>query len=371
MDSHEQINRFIEKGLFNNQLKKQNRKKKRKKKIKTVSLTIIFLIVLCVSIFTYQFILDTETESFLVNEDQENNLSNDKRNNLASILPSSNKDNLVNSKKNEKEVNILALGRPGQGYSGGNLTDTIILMNLDPINNKAALISLPRDLLVKDPKYGYSTKINSIYNSSGIESLKKKVTEITGISIDKHIIVDLVVVKEIITSIDGLNIFVPQDINDPFFPGPNNTYDSFKIKAGWRYLDGKTALKYIRTRYTSPNGDFDRMTRQQQVINLLKQKVLALNPLWDFPTYLKIFNTLNKHIETDLGIMEIKSLWQTTKDININDIINIVIDKKETELLTGGLVPFGEQMASVVYPIAGQGNYKEIKEYIQKTINNN
>ncbi len=361
MDSHEQINHFIKKGLFNNQLKEQKKRNKRKKNIKIASLIVFVFIILSISIFIYQLIPVSQTETPLTN--------NKKLDNLASIFSGNNDNNLVNN-KDKQEINILALGRPGQGYSGGDLTDTIILINLNPINNKAILISLPRDLLVKNEEYGYLTKINSIYNSSGIEALKEKVTEITGLPIDKHILIDLVVVKEIINSIDGLNVFVPQDINDPFFPGPNHSYESFNLKSGWRYLDGTTALKYIRTRYTSPNGDFDRMARQQQIINLLKQKVLALNPLWEFPTYLKIFNTLNKHIETDLGIIEIKSLWQTTKDIKIDNIVNIVIDKKGTELLTGGQVLFGEQMASVVYPKAGQGNYEEIKEYIKQRINN-
>jgi len=364
MNSHEQINHFIEKGLFNNQLQKQNKKKKRKKKIKKTSLVIFISIALFASIYIYQSI---QIELSSASNNQESNSNNKNANILKSIFSSSEIDNLI--KKNKEEINILALGRPGQGYSGGNLTDTIILINLNPSNKKAVLISLPRDLLVKNSKYGYLTKINSVYNSEGIEALKEKITKITGLSIDKHILVDLVVVKEIINSIDGLNVFVPQDINDPFFPGPNHSYDSFKIKAGWRYLNGTTALKYIRTRYTSPNGDFDRMTRQQQIINLLKQKVLALNPLWDFPTYLKIFNTLNKHIETDLGIMEIKSLWQTIKSIEIDKITNLVIDKKETKLLRSGQVMFGEQMASVVYPRAGQGNYEEIKEYIKLRIN--
>ncbi|MBU1177254.1 hypothetical protein KKH96_02275, partial [Patescibacteria group bacterium] len=62
MDSHEQINHFIEKGLFNNQLKQQNQKKKRKKKIKTVSLIITSFIVLCISVFAYQLIPTSQTE---------------------------------------------------------------------------------------------------------------------------------------------------------------------------------------------------------------------------------------------------------------------------------------------------------------------
>jgi len=356
MNNHQQINHFIEKGLFNNQLQKQNKEKKKKRKIKKAFLVIFIFIALFTSIFALQLIPKSQTEILITNSNA---------NVLKPVFSTSEINNLIGE---NKEINILALGRPGQGYSGGNLTDTIILINLNPSNNNAVLISLPRDLLIKN-KYGYLSKINSLYNSSDIKTLKEKITEITGLPIDKHILVDLVVVKEIINSIDGLNVFVPQDINDPYFPGPNHTYEPFNIKSGWRYLDGTTALKYIRTRYTSPNGDFDRMARQQQVINLLKQKVLALNPLWDFPTYLKIFNTLNKHIETDLGIMEIKSLWQTAKSIEIDKITNLVIDKKETKLLIGGQVMFGEEMASVVYPKEGQGNYEEIKEYIKQKIN--
>ena len=365
MNRPEQINNLIEKGLFNNKLKNQNQRKRKKKNIiKTISLIISVLIILSISVFAYQLIPDSQTP--LLSKESENYSKNNKIDILKSIFSKSDIDNLIN---NKQEINILALGRPGKGYSGGNLTDTILLIHFEPIEKKAVLISLPRDLLVKN-KYGYLAKINSIYNSNGIEALKEKITEITNIPIDNHILVDLVVVEEIISSIDGLNVFVPQNINDPFFPGPNHSYQSFNLSSGWRYLDGPTALKYIRTRYTSPNGDFDRMARQQQIINLMKQKVLALNPLWDFPAYLKIFNTLQNNIETDLGIMEIKSLWNTAKSIEIDKIVSLVIDKKQTELLTGGQVAMGEQMASVVYPREGQGNYAKIQEYIKQKISN-
>ncbi len=287
----------------------------------------------------------------------------------------SNKDNQFN------QQNILLLGQPGPGYLAADLTDTIILAHLNLIQTtdenqsaskrKITLISLPRDLLVKIPEQENQAKINSLYRSSGIDGLKEKVAEITGLTVDHYLTVDLTVVEKIITLVDGLNIYVSEDINDPYFPGPNYTYQVFNLAAGWRYLDGPTTLKYIRTRYTSANGDFDRMARQQQVIHLLKQKVLDLNPLWDWPTYLKIFQQLKTHLKTDLSLLEMKSLYQIAKEMEADQINHLVIDKKETGLLTGGLVPFGQQMASVVYPKAGQGNYDQIKEYIEKTINNN
>jgi len=110
------------------------------------------------------------------------------------------------------------------------------------------------------------------------------------------------------------------------------------------------------------------MARQQQIIRLVKQKVLALNPLWNFPTYFKIFNTLKNHIQTDLGLMEMKSLWQTAQELQIDQITHLVIDKKRTNLLVGGQVILGQQVASVIYPKAGQDNYSEIKDFINKTI---
>jgi len=274
-----------------------------------------------------------------------------------------NKDNIL-------KENILLLGRAGEGYAGGNLTDTIILARVDQTSgeSKSTLISLPRDLLVKMPDNQSWGKINSLYSSSGISRLKEKIAEITGLPIDRYLIVDLAVVEEIINLTDGLNVYVKEDISDPHFPGPNYSYQPFYLSAGWRYLDGPTALRYIRTRYTSPNGDFDRMARQQQVIQLLKQKVLALNPLWDFPTYLKIFESLKKHVETDLSVLEMKNLYQAVKTIGAAQITSRVIDEKNTELLTGGQVLFGEQTASVVYPKAGRENYAEIKRYIEQII---
>jgi len=329
----------------------------KQKNSKPAYLLIFILIILFGLILVYQLAPDSSIEISAQNPETQSKPQKEKPNILKSII----------SFKNTEPVNILALGRPGQGYSGQNLTDTIIVAHLDPAQEKSILVSLPRDLLVKT-KHNQLTKINSLYSLTDIEGLKQKITEITGLDIDYYILVDLVVAQEIIELVDGLNVYVPQDINDPFFPGPNYSYQTFNLAAGWRYLDGPTALKYIRTRYTSPNGDFDRMARQQQTITLLKQKVLELNLLWDLPTYLKMFSSLKNHIETDLGVLELKNLWTIARNIKANQIINLVIDKKETNLLRGDQVPFGQQMASVVYPQTGQGNYQEIQEYINKFI---
>lgn len=265
--------------------------------------------------------------------------------------------------------NILILGRPGESYIGSDLTDTIIVGHLNQEKKQGVLISLPRDFLVKNPATGGGwTKINSLYQSSGILAIKSQVEKITGLKIDRYAIIDLTAAQKVIDLVDGLNVYVPENIYDPNFPGPGYAYDPFIMEAGWRYLDGRNVLRYVRTRYTSANGDFDRMYRQQQILRLIKQKILELNPLWDFPTYIKIYNTLRENIITDLDVSEMGALWQAAKETKSEDILTVVIDKKETDLLTSGSIFFGDTAASCVWPQAGKENYGEIKKYIQEKI---
>ena len=375
MDNHlKQINRLIKKDLFDEQIKRRRQKKKNKKRniviFSAFVLATLFLSTVSWQLLDMSYAAKKESNKKTIGNalNQTIKASEEKKENIIKSILSSRI-----TRKEKGEVNILALGRPGEGYSGGNLTDTIMLIHLkqggeSADEQKAFLISLPRDLLVQIPNKSGLTKINALYSLVGIEGLKEKIKDITGLAINHYVIVDLVVVEEVISLVDGLNVLVAQDIKDPYFPGPNYSYQTFNLSAGWRYLDGSTALKYIRTRYTSPNGDFDRMSRQQQVIQLLKQKVLALNPLWDFPTYVKIFNSLQSHIETDLGLLKMKSFWGTAKKIGSDNIISLVIDKKETDLLISEQFPLGQYTASVVYPKAGQGEYGEIKEFIKKIV---
>ena len=51
-------------------------------------------------------------------------------------------------------VNILLIGKGGPGHEAPDLTDTLLLASIDPSQNEAALVSVPRDLYVKDVR-GY------------------------------------------------------------------------------------------------------------------------------------------------------------------------------------------------------------------------
>jgi len=259
-------------------------------------------------------------------------------------------------------INLLFLGIPGQSNNAPFLTDTIIVGSYNQKTKKGFMVSIPRDLVVKDPSSNSYRKINSIYQQYGLEEIQKTLKKITGLSFDYSIVLDLDAVKEIIDQIGGIDVFVEKDIYDPAFPGPNNSYQLFTLKKGWQHLDGETALKYLRTRH-DPGGDFSRMQRQQKVLAALKDKISSLHPLWDFNVVLDIFKTISNHLETNLSLTHIKALWAIIKDINLENINFKVLDGS-TGLIVSDSMMFGNEKAYILKPTAGLENYQEIKSFI-------
>jgi LCP family protein required for cell wall assembly len=272
----------------------------------------------------------------------------------------------------DEPKNILLLGVPGAGNDAPDLTDTILIAQIKNNPLKINLISIPRDLWVRVPASDTYTKINTLYvygasaggQAAGISLAKQKIEEITGLKIDYYFLIDMSVVKQIIDELGGVNVWVAKDIVDTQFPGPNHSYETFQISAGWRYLDGETASKYMRTRHSS-QGDFDRIERQQQVIEALKQKLMGLNPISDLPPMLRIAEKFWNNIQTDISLTQLPSLWQIAKQISPDEVSKIVIDREENHLVVGDNLLIGELNASILKPRAGIENYSEIQEFIK------
>jgi LCP family protein required for cell wall assembly len=267
---------------------------------------------------------------------------------------------------NKDRVNFLLLGIAGEGNSAPDLTDTIIVINSTPRADNPIAISVPRDLLVKYPDKNFYTKINALYKYGGIDAIKSSIFEITGLSTDYYLIVNLESVKKIIDQLGGIDVDVKEDIFDPKFPAPYNSFEIFSLKKGIQHLDGETALKYIRTR-NQPEGDFSRIARQQQVIVALKDKITSLNFILNFPKILGIWNILQDNAYTNLGLTDIKYAWNLAKKTNLDEIkFNTIAPP----LIVSDTTTLGGKTASVLIPNTGLNNYGEIKEYINKLISN-
>jgi len=265
--------------------------------------------------------------------------------------------------EDRNRINILFLGMPGQKNEAPYLTDSIMLVSIRPQEHTVGILSIPRDLLVYLPKQNVHTKINSLFirNEKNPSLIEDKIGEVTGQKIDYYVALDMSVVENVVDTLGGLNVFVPQDIYDSSFPTDNFGTEVFEVKQGWRYFDGKTVQKYLRTRH-SAGGDFARMDQQQAVIEALRKKVFGLNLLFDFPTLYSIFKDATGHIQTDITESEIKSFYDIIKDVGYDKITSRVIDAtSQNALLEAGTFMFGDEKGFILKPKAGEYDYSEIQ----------
>lgn len=229
-------------------------------------------------------------------------------------------------------INILFLGYGGSNHPGGNLTDTIQVVSIDPEDKSMAMLSIPRDLYVdvKDPRY-YG-KINQVFyqgeketKEGGANLMKKEVGEILDLPIHYYVGVDFTGFKKAVDAVGGIDVNVDKALYDPLFPNDSMTgYDPFRISAGEHHMNGETALKYARSRETT--SDFDRSARQQKVIAAFKNKVMSSETLSSPEKIISLINIAGSNIKTDFSVAEIKALVNLVKEIDSTKIVSKVLD---------------------------------------------
>jgi len=261
-------------------------------------------------------------------------------------------------------VNILLIGIGGVNHPGGLLTDSIMVASIDPQNKKVAFLSIPRDLYVPIEGYG-STKINYAHaygeanpdkTGGGPEMTKKTVSALLDLPIHYYIRVDFDALTKLVDTMGGVTINVEKSISDPFYPAPNmKDYSPFYLKAGSQSLDGKTALRFARSRETT--SDFDRAARQQQLLIALKEKALSTDILTNPKKIVDILQILGDHVRTDLQMWEIEKMVTLLKDIDTSNVVNKVLDNSSEGPLMSTNIDGGYYLV----PKAGTGNFKQIQ----------
>ena len=283
-------------------------------------------------------------------------------------------------KSENSPINILFLGIAGEGSRGTFLTDTIFVTSIIPSKKQISMISLPRDLWVKVPNGSTGVKINSLYElenkgkrfskADSYELMKEKIEDITGLPMDYIVILDLKGFEKLIDALGGIDIWLEKDIIDPNLINPHNPSEIFHLSAGWRHLDGALVIKFIRTRY-APNGDFYRIEHQQQIIAALKDKLTKLADIWNLISWLKIWQSLNGHVITNLDFNTIWQIFPAVKDISSSQIQYLSITNRPPDELLMTSTIYDNWAGKNIYiliPAKGFESYEEINNYIKEKI---
>ncbi|WP_376788418.1 LCP family protein [Thermoflexus sp.] len=242
----------------------------------------------------------------------------------------------------KERVNILILGiDQREGEAGPWRTDTIMIATLDPVGLSAGVLSIPRDLWVTIPGFG-ENRINTAhflgdaygYPGGGVALAQETIRYNFGIPTTYYVRVNFTAFEKAVDLLGGIDLCVPEAIDDPHYPDAHYGYEPFHIDAGCQHLDGRTALKYARTRATR-GGDFDRMSRQQEVLRAVRDRVLRLNML---PTLIArapaLWETVKDGIRTNLTLEEMIALARLAARIPDEKIRMVTIGPSMTRPYT-------------------------------------
>lgn len=273
------------------------------------------------------------------------------------VIPTSDPDALAGIKpdilKDPRQIRILLLGidqRSAIEEPGPFRTDTMILVNIDPVRKTVGVISIPRDLWVEIPGFTYG-RINTAnalgdanaYPGGGGPALAAEtVAKTIGIRVDKYILVNFDVFTTVVDAIapNGVEVCVRERIDDPHYPDAGYGTIRVTFEPGCQRLNSERLLQYARTRATQ-GGDFDRARRQQEVLDAVLKEVISAGGISNFIGQAGVlWEELSGSFRTNLTLEDLIGIGIILSQLDRDDVHYAVIDNNYVDL---GTTPDGTQ----------------------------
>ena len=248
----------------------------------------------------------------------------------------------------KKRLNILLVGADG-GRAGVSsyLTDTMIVVSIDPTTGRVAFISLPRDtagipLPRSWPAYSefggaYNNKINTLYtvargrpdlfpgsdSQRGFEALMGALGELYGLDIDYYVAVDLSSFRSVVNTLGGVVVDVQLPVYDTGYPSDDGRGKlKLYIPPGMTRMNGQQALAYARSRHAT--NDFDRSARQQRVITSVRDQT-DLSSILQPGVLNELIKQFKKDVKTNIPPKMVPAMLSLAQDVDLDRRENLVL----------------------------------------------
>ena len=248
----------------------------------------------------------------------------------------------------EKFISYLIIGSDerslassaSRGTASGSRADVIMMVLIDQ-NSNPSLISIPRDLLIKDPCTKNIQRINASYEKnecgSSEENLSAVLLNITGLKVNHFVKFNFEGFEEIIDSFGGVEVCVNETQREGF---------SFEIQKGCNILSGEIALNWVVSRNTEvldgekivdENGndisvwkpmsgvsDLTRVKKQQAIIISLMKGIRDFESLNSF---FKFVNALENAfiIDKNISVIQASELVWSFRNIDYDNINKLTV----------------------------------------------
>ena len=248
----------------------------------------------------------------------------------------------------KQRINILLLGSDNDQKfpQDALLSQTMIVVSVDPAHHQVTLLSLPRDLWVEIPGHGQA-KIDLAYARGGAPLARATVEKAFKIPIHYYAWVGLKGLVRVVDRVGGIDVDVLHPVLDDNYPNDFNDsgYGTERVylAAGPQHLDGRHALQYVRSRHGDLLSDFGRSIRQQQVLLALQQRAEGMDLVTALPSFAR---DLNGHVKTDLDLVRVTQLGLFMRGLGKGDVRQAFI----TPYVRDATSPDGQQILLADWP---------------------
>lgn len=208
--------------------------------------------------------------------------------------------------KDKKPISILLLGTDTGSYDRDykGRTDSMMVVTLNPKTNKTSITSIPRDTAVNIPGYKSESpaKINAAYAYGQIGTSIKTVQKLLNVPIDFYALINLGGLKKVVNKVGGIDIT----------PSQSFKWVGYSFEKGKKtHMNGAQAIAYAGMRYSDPNGDYGRQTRQREVLMAIVHKSGSISTLLNQG----FINSLSSQTQTDLTFDDLTAIAKDYRSV--------------------------------------------------------
>ena len=220
--------------------------------------------------------------------------------------------------------------------AGEGNSDVMMLLTLSADREDVAVVSFPRDLLVPlpscvNPETGEASpamdlgQLNGALGEGGPGCTVAAINNLTGLSIDHFMMADFNAVKELSSTLGGVEVCVEEPVDDE--------YSGLTLPAGTSEVEGDQALAFLRTRHSfGDGGDTGRIAAQQSFMASMARKVRAEGTLTNLPRLYAIADTVTRNLTVDDGLsrpVELLKIADRVKDVDLGNIAFVTVPTEQ------------------------------------------
>jgi LCP family protein required for cell wall assembly len=200
----------------------------------------------------------------------------------------------------DEELSTLSLGS-----FEGQRSDTIIYVSISEDREHVSLVSLPRDLLVRDGDS--QRKLTDVY-AGGADQLVRVIRENFGLSVNHYAQVSLGSFIEVVRTLGGVELCLDDPLVDP--------KAGADFEAGCQQMEAEDALSFVRSR-SGPRADFDRIDRQQMFLRAVLRDLVDTRVLTNPRQLSQLIEDVAPNVVTDeaLGATQMLGLADEMRSV--------------------------------------------------------